>query len=65
MSINSKFDDITRQDLLTFALQNNIKDAHLIIDTICEATSHWPQIAKECDVPKEMVSAIVPNFQLL
>lgn len=65
MSINGKFDEITRQDLLTFALQNNIKDAHLIIDEICEATSHWPLIAKECDVPKEMVAAIVPNFQLL
>jgi hypothetical protein len=46
-------------------LQNNIKDAHQIIDEICEAASHWPQIAKECDVPKEMVSTIVPNFQPL
>ena len=65
MSINGKFDEITCQDLLSFALQNNIKDAHQIIDEICEAVSHWPQIAKECDVPKEMVSTIVPNFQPL
>jgi serine/threonine-protein kinase HipA len=65
MSINGKFDKITRQDLLSFALQNNIKDAHLIIDEICEATSHWPQIAKECDVPDGMISTIVANFQSL
>lgn len=65
MSINGKFEDITRQDLLTFALQNNIKDAHLIIDEICEATSRWPQIAKECDVPEGMISTIVANFQHL
>ena len=62
MSINGKFDDITRQDLLAFAQQNNIKDASLIIDEICEAASHWPQIACECDVPAEMIEAIVPNM---
>ena len=65
MSVNGKFDEISRQDLLSFALQNNIKDAHLLIDEICEATSHWPQIAKECDVPDGMVSTIVTNFQPL
>ena len=62
MSINGKFDDITRQDLLDFARMNNIKDASLIIDEICEAASHWPQIACECDVPAEMIEAIVPNM---
>ncbi len=62
MSINGKFDDITRQDLLTFARQNNIKDASQIIDEICETASRWPQIAQECDVPAEMIAAIVPNF---
>ena len=41
MSINGKYDDITRNDLLTFAAQNNIKDATSIIDEVCEATSHW------------------------
>jgi serine/threonine-protein kinase HipA len=62
MSINGKFDVITHQDLLSFAQQNNIKDASLIIDEICEAASHWPQIARECDVPAEIIEAIVPNM---
>jgi serine/threonine-protein kinase HipA len=62
MSINEKFDDITRQDLLAFAQQNNIKDASIIIDEICEVASYWPQIARECDVPEEMIEAILPNM---
>ena len=64
MSINGKFDNITRQDLLSFALQNNIKDASLIIDEISETASGWPQIAHECGVPSEMTDAIVSNFCL-
>lgn len=62
MSINGKFDAITRQDLLAFAQQNNIKDASQTIDEICEAASHWPQIARECDVPVKMIEAILPNM---
>ena len=64
MSIGGKFDDITRQDLLQFALQNNIKDAAEIIDEVCETASEWPKMAGECGVPKEMISAIVPNMLL-
>ena len=42
MSINGKFDDITRQDLLEFAKRNNIKEATEIIDRIAEVSSRWP-----------------------
>lgn len=64
MSINGKFDNITRNDLLTFATMNNIKDAALIIDEVCEAASHWTEIAKECGVPSVMVDAINANMML-
>ena len=64
MSINGKFDDITRQDLITFAHQNNIKDAAQVIDEIAEAASHWPDLAKECGVPKTVTDAIVSNMLL-
>ena len=64
MSINGKFDDITRNDLLAFATQNNIKDAVSIIDEVCEAASHWTEISKECGVPSVMVDAIVANMML-
>ena len=64
MSINGKFDDITRQDLMTFAHQNNIKDAAMIIDEISEVASQWPNLAAECGVPKTVTDTIVSNMLL-
>lgn len=64
MSINGKFDDITRQDLLEFAKRNNIKEATEIIDRIAEVSSRWPLLAKECEVPQPIIDAIVPNLKL-
>lgn len=64
MSINGKFDDITRQDLLEFAKRNNIKEATEIIDRIAEVSSRWPLLARECEVPQPMIDAIMPNLKL-
>ena len=62
MSINGKFDDITIDDLLTFAAQNNIKNASSIIYEVLEAASHWTEVAKDYDVPLAMIDAIKSNF---
>lgn len=64
MSVNGKFDDITRLDLVEFAHKNNIKEATEIIDMISETASHWHVIAKECEVPRQMIDAILPNMKL-
>lgn len=64
MSVNGKFDNITRKDLLELAARNNIRNASLIIDEICDVCSGWRQIAKECDVPQAMIKAIEPNMLL-
>lgn len=64
MSINEKFDNITRDDLLTFASRNNIKDAASIVDEVCQAASQWEDIAKDCGVPSAMIDAIIPNYIL-
>lgn len=64
MSINGKFDDITRKDLLECGAKNNIKNASLIIDEVCEIASQWPTIAKGCDVPQSMIDEITANMQL-
>ena len=64
MSINGKFDEITKNDLLAFATRNNIKDAESIIYEIMEAASHWTEMAKDCDVPLAMIEAIKSNFVL-
>lgn len=63
MSINGKFGDITRQDLLEFAKRNNIKEATEIIDRITEVSSRWPFLARECEVPQPMIDAIMPNLK--
>lgn len=62
MSINGKFDKINYEDLLIFAHHNNIKEAKNIIDEVCEATSHWPDMAKDCGVKKEIIDAILSNM---
>lgn len=64
MSINGKFDGISRQDLLEFAKRNNIKEAAEIIDRITEVSSCWPLLARECEVPQHMIDAIMPNLKL-
>lgn len=64
MSINGKFDDLTRKDLLEFAAANNIKNASEIIDQICETASAWPELARNCGVPQTMIDGIVPHMML-
>lgn len=64
MSINGKFDNITRKDLLTCAVSNNIKNGAEIIDKVCETASKWPEIAKNCGVPNEMINARLPHMLL-
>ena len=64
MSVNGKFDDITRQDLLEFAKRNNIKEPDEIIDRIAEVSSRWPLLARECEVSQPMIDAIMPNLKL-
>ncbi len=64
MSINGKFDDITRQDLLVCAASNNIKKANEMIDKVCEVVSRWPETAKNCGVPQEMIDARLPYMLL-
>lgn len=62
MSVNGKYDKITRDDLLALATANNIKNPSEIIEEVQETASRWTEIAREADVPKEMISAIEPNM---
>lgn len=64
MSINGKFDNINRNDLLELAMRNNIRNATLIIDEVCNSCASWEKIAKDCGVPKIMIEQILPNMQL-
>ena len=64
MSVNGRFDNITRQDLISFAQQNNIRDASLIIDEICDAVSQWPEIANKCEVPSKIIEHVSSNMNM-
>ena len=59
MSINNKWDHITREDLLRVAYEMNIKRAPAIIDQVVDAVSQWPQLAKEqTDIPQNIIDTI-------
>ena len=64
MSINGKFDNVTRKDLLACAASNNIKNAAEIIDKVCETVSRWPEVARNCGVPQEMIDSRLPYMRL-
>ncbi len=65
MSVNGKFDAVTREDLLSFAAANGIKDAGEVIGQVCDAMSLWPRMARECGVPEEMIAGIEKNMCLV
>ena len=59
MSINNKWDHITREDLLRVAYEMNIKHAPAIIDQVVEAVSQWSKLAKEqTDIPQNIIDTI-------
>lgn len=65
MSINGKFDSVTRDDLLEIAKRNNIKEAAEIIEQVSTVASDWRTIAHDCGVPDKMIKAIIPQFQFM
>ena len=58
MSINNKWDGITRTDLLSVAEAMHIKQANEIVNEVCDAVSMWPTIAKDYDIPTEIITTI-------
>lgn len=58
LSLNSKTDDFTHDDLLTVALNIGIRDANSIIEEIRSTVASWPNIAKDCEVRPEHIDAI-------
>jgi len=65
MSINGKFDRITRDDLLEMAKRNNINEAAEIIGHISTTASGWRNIARECGLPDKMIDSIIAQFRFM
>lgn len=64
MSINNKWDDITREDLVTVAQNMNIKHQNEIIEQVTDAVSHWRKLATEYEIPEETIRQIEQSLQL-
>jgi len=57
-SINGKYDNFSRADLLDFAKRYGIKNANAIVEEVLTAVAQWPQIAKGLDIPREKIKYI-------
>ena len=64
MSINNKWDDITREDLIQVAKNMNIKRYNEIIEQVVDAVSRWRKFATEYEIPKETIIQIEQSLQL-
>jgi serine/threonine-protein kinase HipA len=57
-SINGKYDNFTKVDLLDFAKKFGIKKANVILEEVASAVDQWPEIAAEIDIPQEKIRYI-------
>ena len=63
-SINGKFDNFTKKDLLSFGKTFGIKKANHIIEEVITAVNQWSIIAKELDIPKKDIESISDNLRV-
>ena len=63
-SIRGKFDNFTRNDLLSFGKSFGIKKANHILEEIITAVNQWSKIAKEMDIPKNKIESIRSNLRI-
>ena len=57
-SINGKYDNFTKDDLLNFAKKFGIKKANIILEEVVSAVSQWSKTSSEIDIPKEKIHYI-------
>jgi serine/threonine-protein kinase HipA len=65
MSVNGRFDDITRQDLLTVADRFVISDAERCLDEVATAVQAWPEFAKAAGLPAASTERVARDFQIV
>lgn len=62
LSVNGKYLDITKSDLMTIATVNNIKKGEKIIDEIKAVVSNWQQYAEEVEVEQKLRNTITKTL---
>ncbi|HMS99096.1 MAG TPA: type II toxin-antitoxin system HipA family toxin [Saprospiraceae bacterium] len=63
-SINNKYDNFTKDDLLEFAKTFGIKKANDILQEVIAAVSQWNKIAAELEIPKKKINDIHNNLRI-
>lgn len=58
MSINGKWTDITRSDLMTVASSMHINRPDEIIEQVQDAVAAWPEAARKAEIPDDTMRAI-------
>src|SRR5690606_689794 len=65
LSINGKRTEITLKDLLRMAEEFAIKNPKWIIDEIQELISRWREVAKELEIPENIINKIEKDFSTI
>jgi serine/threonine-protein kinase HipA len=62
MSVNGRFSEITRADLLTISDRFSIAHAKAILDQVAAALTRWKEFADEAGVPAPRRREIEKDF---
>jgi serine/threonine-protein kinase HipA len=65
MSVNGKFADINRSDLLVLADRYQIGAAHKLLEQVNAAVAAWPDFARQAAVSETIVARIRENQKLI
>lgn len=65
LSINGKHKEITKDDLLSIAKENNIRKAEQTLLEINEVIKSWPDFARQVDVRPDLRETIQTNLHLI
>jgi serine/threonine-protein kinase HipA len=65
LSVNGKYRNINKEDLMTIAIANNIKKGSKIIDEVNDVVKTWIQFASKVEVREDLKQLIQKNLHTL
>lgn len=64
MTVNGKWENISREDMLTVARSMNIRRPQEIIEAVRESLAEWPRLAAELGIPRSQIRRIGATMEL-
>jgi len=64
LTVNGKNEDITREDLETVGLNNDIQDYKALIDIVANAIAKFDSYGMELGIDKQLIESIKGDFML-